>query len=93
MQILGQSIEKVGSIDNKKLIDYIHNTKFTTVVGDVKFATNGEWEVGRPLYVQYRGIKGNDLEQFRKPGPAAIISPAELKSGDLITPYQEAKKR
>jgi len=49
--------------------------------------------VGRPLYVQYRGIKGNDLEQFRKPGPAAIISPAELKSGDLVTPYQEAKKR
>jgi branched-chain amino acid transport system substrate-binding protein len=92
MQILGQAIEKVGSIDNKKLIDYIHATKFNTVVGDVKFAANGEWEVGRPLYVQYKGIKGNDIDQFRKPGPAVIISPAELKSGDLITPYQDAKK-
>ncbi len=92
MQILGQAIEKVGSIDNKKLIDYIHATKFNTVVGDVKFAANGEWEVGRPLYVQYKGIKGNDIDQFRKPGPAVIISPSELKSGDLITPYQDAKK-
>jgi branched-chain amino acid transport system substrate-binding protein len=92
MQILGQAIDKVGSIDNKKLIDYIHATKFNTVVGDVKFASNGEWEVGRPLYVQYKGIKGNDLDQFRKPGPAVIISPSELKSGDLITPYHEARK-
>ncbi len=92
MQILGQAIEKVGSIDNKKLIDYIHATKFNTVVGDVKFAANGEWEVGRPLYVQYKGIKGNDIDQFRKPGPAVIISPTELKSGDLITPYQDARK-
>ena len=92
MQILGQAIEKVGSIDNKKLIDYIHATKFNTVVGEVKFAANGEWEVGRPLYVQYRGIKGNDIDQFRKPGPASIIFPNDLKSGELITPYHEARK-
>jgi branched-chain amino acid transport system substrate-binding protein len=92
MQILGQAVEKVGSIDNKKLIDYIHATKFNTVVGDVKFASNGEWEVGRPLYVQYRDVKGNDIDQFRKPGPAPIISPSDMKSGELITPYQEASK-
>jgi len=92
MQILGQAVEKVGSIDNKKLIDYIHATKFNTVVGDVKFASNGEWEVGRPLYVQYKDIKGNELDQFRKPGVAPIISPSDMKSGELITPYQEASK-
>jgi branched-chain amino acid transport system substrate-binding protein len=92
MQILGQAVEKVGSIDNKKLSDYIHATKFNTVVGDVKFASNGEWEVGRPLYVQYKDIKGNELDQFRKPGVAPIISPSDMKSGELITPYQEASK-
>jgi len=92
MQILGQAVEKVGSIDNKKLIDYIHATKFNTVVGDVKFASNGEWEVGRPLYVQYKDIKGNELDQFRKPGVAPIISPSDMKSGELVTPYQEASK-
>ena len=92
MQILGQAVEKVGSIDNKKLIDYIHATKFNTVVGDVKFASNGEWEVGRPLYVQYKDVKGNDIDQFRKPGPAPIISPIDMKSGELITPDQEASK-
>lgn len=92
MQILGQAIDKVGSIDNKKIIDYIHATKFDTVVGDVKFAANGEWEVGRPMYVQYKGVKGNDFDQFRKAGPSPIISPADMKSGELITPYQEASK-
>jgi branched-chain amino acid transport system substrate-binding protein len=92
MEILGQAIEKIGSLDQKKLIDYIHATTFKTVVGDVKFAANGEWEVGRPMYVQYRGVKGNEIDQFRKPGPSAIISPKELKSGELITPYQEAIK-
>jgi branched-chain amino acid transport system substrate-binding protein len=44
------------------------------------------------MYVQYRGVKGNDIDQFRKAGPSAIISPKELKSGELITPYQEASK-
>jgi branched-chain amino acid transport system substrate-binding protein len=92
MEILGNAIEKVGSLDQKKLIDYIRATTHKTVVGDVKFASNGEWEVGRPMYVQYRGVKGNDIDQFRKAGPSAIISPKELKSGELITPYQEASK-
>lgn len=92
MEILGQAVEKVGSLDQKKLIDYVRATNFKTVVGDVKFASNGEWEVGRPMYVQYRGVKGNELDQFRKPGPSVIISPKSLQSGELITPYQEAMK-
>jgi branched-chain amino acid transport system substrate-binding protein len=92
MEILGQAVEKVGSLDQKKLIDYVRSTSFKTVVGDVKFAANGEWEVGRPMYVQYRGVKGNELDQFRKPGPSVIISPKSLQSGELITPYQEAMK-
>jgi branched-chain amino acid transport system substrate-binding protein len=92
MEILGQAVEKVGSLDQKKLIDYVRATSFKTVVGDVKFAANGEWEVGRPMYVQYRGVKGNELDQFRKPGPSVIISPKALQSGELVTPYQEAMK-
>lgn len=92
MQILGEAVEKVGSLDQKKLIDYTRATTFKTVVGDIKFAANGEWETGRPLYVQYQGVKGNDLDQFRKSGPSVIISPASLQSGKLVTPYQEAIK-
>jgi branched-chain amino acid transport system substrate-binding protein len=32
------------------------------------------------------------FDQFRKPGPAAIIFPTDLRSGELITPYQDARK-
>ena len=59
---------------------------------DITFADNGEWKVGRPLYVQYKGVTGNDIDQFRKPGKAPIIFPKDLQSGELITPYQEASK-
>jgi len=42
--------------------------------------------------VQYRGVEGNDYEQFRKPGKAIVIEPAYLKSGELKYPYEEARK-
>ena len=93
MEILGQAVEKVGSIDQKKIMDYIHATPFKTVVGDVRFAKNGEWTVGHPIFVQYRGVVGNDIDQFRKPGKTPIIFPKEFKSGDLRSPFEEARKQ
>ncbi len=92
MEILGQSIEKTGGLDQGKLAEYMHTTKFSTVVGDIKFGANGEWQVGRPLYVQYRGVVGNDIEQFRKAGKAPIMFPRDMKSGELKFPYEEARK-
>jgi branched-chain amino acid transport system substrate-binding protein len=93
MQILAQAINAVGSIDHAKIAAYIHATKFGTIVGDVKFADNGEWEKGRVLFVQYQNIKGNDISQFRQTGTQVILYPPELKSGNLIYPYAEAKRQ
>lgn len=92
MEVLGQAVRETNGIDQQKLIKYMHDTKFSTVVGDIKFGSNGEWQVGRPLYVQYKGVAENDIEQFRKAGKAQIIFPADLKSGNLVTPYQDARK-
>jgi branched-chain amino acid transport system substrate-binding protein len=92
MQILGEAITKVGSLDQAKLADYMHKTTFKTIVGDVKFADNGEWEKGRVLFVQYQGVVGNDVKQFSLPGKQVILYPPELKSGKLIYPYSEIKK-
>ena len=39
---------------------------------------------------QFRGIKGNSVDQFKNPGSLAIIIPAELKSGEVIYPFEEA---
>ena len=89
LQILADAITKVGSLDQAKIGDYIHQTTFHTIVGDVKFAENGEWEKSRMLFVQYQGVVGNDVDQFRQAGKQVILYPPELKSGKFIYPYSE----
>lgn len=92
MQIVGEAVEKVGSLDQKKIANYIHATEFRTVAGTVRFAPNGEWAQSRALYVQYRGIKSNELDEWKQPGKAPVIWPAELKTGQLVYPYDKAHK-
>jgi branched-chain amino acid transport system substrate-binding protein len=91
-QILEEAVKSVGSLDQERLAQYLHNSRFQTIVGEVKFGKDGEWETSRILTIQYQGVKGSDLEQFSKPGTQVILHPAELKSGDLIQPYAAAKR-
>src|SRR5437764_1561714 len=91
MHSLAQAVNAVGAIDQAKLADYLRQTHFKTVIGDVKFGALGEWEKSRILYVQYQNIQGNDVNQFRQPGKAVIMYPPELKSGELIYPFAKAR--
>ncbi|HXP78237.1 MAG TPA: amino acid ABC transporter substrate-binding protein [Stellaceae bacterium] len=92
MQILAEAIATIGSLDQAKIAEYIHKTSFKTIVGDVKFADNGEWEKPRILFVQYQGIEGNDIAQFRQPGKQVILYPPEFKSGEFRYPYSDIKR-
>jgi branched-chain amino acid transport system substrate-binding protein len=92
VQILGDAVNAVGSLDQDALADYIHQTKFDTVVGPVEFGPNGEWATSRVLMVQLQNIENGELEQFREPGKRIVVLPEELASGELIFPYTEAKK-
>ena len=92
MQVLEQAVNAVKSLDDKKLAEYIHANKFSTIVGDIKFGENGEWEESRVLLVQYRGVEGNDVEQFKQPGKQVIVHPPKYQSGDLVTPFEPIKK-
>lgn len=91
LQILGQAVTAVGAIDQARIADYMHRTSFRTIVGDVKFGPDGEWEKSRILFVQYRDIRGDDVGQFRQPGKAVILYPPALKTGDLIHPFTRAR--
>ena len=91
LQVLSQAVSAVGAIDQAKIANYMHKTDFKTVVGDVKFGPDGEWEKSRILYVQYQNIQGHDINQFRQPGKAVIMYPPELKSGELVYPYAKAR--
>jgi len=91
MQILEQSIAATAAFDPARLAAYIHATRFSTIVGDVKFADNGEWEKSRLLFVQYQGVNGHEVDQFRQPGRQVILYPPEFKSGNLIYPFAAAQ--
>jgi len=92
LDVLGKAITATKSLDDGKLADYIRKATFKTIVGDIKFAPNGEWAKSRVFQAQFRGIKGNGIEQFKDPNTEVIITPAEYKSGDLIYPYEKARQ-
>ena len=88
LQILGDAVTAVGSLDQKKIAAYIHATTFKTVVGPVKFGANGEWAETRTLQVQFRDVQPNNLAQFNKPGKRIVLYPDSVKSGSIIYPYK-----
>src|SRR6266852_1573367 len=92
LQVLGQAVEATKSLDDDKLADYVRNTTFTTVVGDVKFGKGGEWAQSRVLQVQFQHIKGNSIDQFRDISTQVVVAPEGYKSGSVIYPYEKAKE-
>jgi len=92
MQILGDAITAVGSLDEEKLAQHMHSHPFKTVVGEISFNPDGEWTEPRNVFVQYHGIKGNDLDQFRDDSRITILYPAQYKSGEVIWPYNKARE-
>jgi branched-chain amino acid transport system substrate-binding protein len=93
LQVLGQAIEATKSLNDSKLADYMHKATFKTVVGDVKFGADGEWATARVLQVQFHGISGHGLAQFRDANSVeTILTPASYKTGNVTYPYGEAKK-
>src|SRR6266851_7002166 len=92
MQVLGQAIEGAKSTDQKAVGEYLRTQAFETIVGKVKFGSNGEWDKPRMLLVQYQNIKGTDINQFAGPGKRVVLLPETWKSGSLIYPYAEALK-
>ena len=92
MQVLGHAVTEVGSLDEDKLAQYMHSHPFKTIVGDIAFGPDGEWTEARPIFVQYHGIKSNDLDQFRDDSRITILSPPQFKTGELIWPYAKARE-
>jgi branched-chain amino acid transport system substrate-binding protein len=91
LQVLEQAVTATKSLDDDKLADYIRRSTFKTLVGDVKFGSQGEWAESRVLEVQFQHIKGNDLGQFKDLSAETVILPARYKTGDVIYPYDMAK--
>ena len=92
LQILGQAVEATKSLDEDKLVQYMHSHTFKTIEGDIAFGPEGEWTEARPIWAQYHDIKGHDVDQFREPKTVSILAPAKYKTGEMIYPYSKARE-
>ena len=91
LQVLGDAITATNSLNDDVLTDYLRETTFKTVVGDVKFGAKGEWAEERTIAVQFQNIKGNTVDDFRDLSTEVVLYPPQFKSGEVLYPYEKAK--
>jgi branched-chain amino acid transport system substrate-binding protein len=93
LQVLGEAVAGVGSLDQARLAEYLHTHSFSTVWGEIRFGPDGEWPKPRMIQVQFRDVRNNDIDQFKDPRTEIILDPPEYRTGNLIYPYAEARGR
>jgi len=91
MELLGNAIAGAKSINDEQVANYLRSNPVKTIMGDIKFGKGGEWAESRMLQVQYHGIKGNSVDQFKGMDTQTVLTPADLKTGNIIYPYEKAK--
>src|SRR6187399_678015 len=91
MELLGNAIAGAKSINDDQVANYLRSNPVKTIMGDIKFGKGGEWAESRMLQVQYHGIKGNTVDQFKGMETQTVLTPADLKTGNIIYPYEKAK--
>ena len=91
-QMLEQAVNGTKSLDHKQLAAYLRKNEMKTVVGPIRYDKMGEWANPRVVQAQFRGVVDKDVEQFRKPGKQVVIYPDEYKTGEVVTPFEKARK-
>ena len=91
MEVLGAAIAGTKSIDDTKIAQWLHANSVKTIMGDIKFGKDGEWATSRMLQVQYHDIKNNSVDSHRGMDTQTVLTPPELKTGNIIYPYEKAK--
>jgi branched-chain amino acid transport system substrate-binding protein len=92
LQVLAAAVTATKSLDQDKLAQYLRDHTMKTIVGDIKYGANGEWAEPRVLEIQFHGIQGTDLDQFRNDSRLTILWPAKYATGEMVYPYTTARK-
>ncbi|MBV8186932.1 MAG: amino acid ABC transporter substrate-binding protein [Alphaproteobacteria bacterium] len=91
MQVVAQAVTATGGTDDGKLAEYARKATFKTVVGDVKFNAEGEWDTAQVMAVQFQGVSGNGIDQFKDPKTEVILWPTKYRTGKIVYPYDPKK--
>jgi len=92
-QILDQAVTATKSLDHEVLAKYIHSHSFKTVVGELSFGKDGEWSKPRMVVTQFQNIAPNNTDQFKAGDHQPILWPPEYKTGEMVYPYADARKK
>jgi branched-chain amino acid transport system substrate-binding protein len=91
-QILAKAVSATKSLSDDTLAAHIRQTTFDTVIGPISFGAEGEWTTPRIICIQFQGIAGTDLEQFKDWSRQVVVYPGDYKSGTLIYPFEKARQ-
>ena len=78
--------------DDAKLADHLRQNTFDTIIGPISFGADGEWTKPRIIYAQFQNVSGNDIAQFKDMAKQIVVWPPELKTGELVHPFEKAAK-
>jgi branched-chain amino acid transport system substrate-binding protein len=91
-QILARAVSETKSLDDDKIAAYMRANTFDTVIGPISFGPDGEWTKPRIIYAQFQNVSGGDIAQFKDMQKQIVVWPPELKTGELVHPYDKALK-
>jgi branched-chain amino acid transport system substrate-binding protein len=86
-------VSETKSLDHDKLAAYIHGATFQTVAGEIAYGKDGEWKETRQYLTQFQNVEPNNVDQFRDGSKQPILYPPQYKTGDVIYPYVDARKK
>jgi len=91
-QLIEQAVNATKSLDQKTLAKYLRENVHRTIIGPIAYSADGEWKETATLEAQFRGVVDKNIDQFRSSGRQVILFPDRLKTGDLIFPFEAARK-
>ena len=89
-QILAAAVTESKSLSDETIAAYLRKTTFDTVIGPITFGQDGEWTTPRIICIQFQGVSGNDLDQFKDWARQVVVYPREYKAGNVIYPFEKA---
>ncbi len=91
-QLLEAAVNATKGFDQKAIAKYLRENEHKTVVGPIAFAPDGERKVSATLLAQFRGVADKNIDQFKTPGKQVILFPEKSKTGEIVVPFETARK-
>lgn len=90
--MLEPAINATRSLDHEALAKYMRENELKTIVGPMTFSADGERKESATLMAQIRGVADKNMKQFRGSGKQVILYPEKHRSGDIVVPFEAARK-